>query len=384
MVKTARGDRLQQACTTLAEVLRAGGQITVARKKIQVDGLSARVQAEVAAVDAELLELLDIPKKEWAQGQREVALAVQTDPMTIDTRQFAAVVLTERRWMGPVLVGGPESRAALKELVGDTPVCLVGAKTYRDRAALGLLCAEAGIGLGRQTFLEVPVGRGEDYRHWLAGSAFLDAPEPTDVLGQAVRVALAARSLRKDVPQAQRQPFYTSAAAKTLARKGEGFEAIRKRIPISSAVLAKWLDTQPPTVPEEDTASVPSAAQIQYVRSILDDLPFLRQILPENWTQDRNHVRQFLNTVAEQVPAWRGRWREMGQAARLRRELGAGQPLEAALKAAAVSREVGIDLLEYNGPVMMRDLERDISNATNQAIVLADPTRSFVPGPTAG
>jgi hypothetical protein len=339
------------ALDALARALAAGSMPPLVRGEMRLEGLDPTVAGPLAASGPVVQGLLTGPRKDWAAGRREVVLAAVGRGGHVQAA--AAVEMLERRTLGRACALPPSDRAGWRDFVGEPAAIVVPEGSFSTQAAVGALLAEAEIGRGRLEIVEVPLAlpEGEDFRIFLAGSAWLGVPAPSeeDVAARALRAALAVRSIRKDVPKTFKQGLFTARAVKAAARAKEAPSAIAARLRLPEELVQRWLagvGDEASAAPAPAAADAPSEAQRRFVRALVADLPPLRHALPEDWAFRRSVVKEFLDRAAKPAEGWRPRWRSIAQGWALRRALAEGAPLADAARAAGLSRADALAALE--------------------------------------
>lgn len=346
---------LKDAFSVLCTLIEQGVMPQVVRGGIKYPAMPEALKARTLRLEPAMLELLQVGKKEWAAGRREIVMAV--DPQKGFPQFAVGIEVLERKTLGHVCVS--KDFEQWRRFLGDATTLIVAESSFLGRAAVGAFLAQARLGQGRLEVVEVSYvkpARAEDFRHVLAGSSWLELPLPMekDVAARALRTALAIRSIRKDIPKSFKQGLFTALAVRAACAEGESKSQIAQRFGISEELVARWGEQKfkeeaPPRLSTPLPVEIePSEAQRRYVRALLADLPPLQGALPEDWAFRVSVVKEFLNKAAKPAEHWRPRWRQLSQSKALRRALGEGLPWTEALNVSHVSKDSAMALLEMN------------------------------------
>lgn len=386
--------RLTDAFALLSSIYASGGHGRIDRGAVAWTNVSGNLSRQTGRLEEEMKLLLSGPSvKDWAKGRRDIALAfVREGP---EIRVLAALELFERRHLGTMAVFniGKDGESAFAAFMkGANGILLAGPDKF-DRAAIGRLCARAGVGRGRLEIIEAASRKKpQDYRNYLAGSFWLDMPSPeeSDVVSHALLTALQVRSTRKFGMTFYKQGFYTALGVAQAAGEGLGKEEIAAEFDLSPALVEEWsrkafrspeakLEQQSEAFGQSEEPSSNStsnssssdvsrpatAKQQSFVDAILRDLPWLVAVLPANWRNDAAAVSAFLSGLqsGDTLAARRARGKDILRAAELRREIACGKSLDEACASTKISRSDGLLLLDRDYAEDVRLLEEDLREA---------------------
>lgn len=195
----------------------------------------------VKSLQPALREVLTGNRKEWAERRDEFAFA----PVFRNGELVEAglVLIEQRRAIGPgMAIADPA--AAPRRFRTCNGVILRQGQTDKEAVAwwlweLGLLRSDVYI-------IEVPDQPGEDYRDLISGSHWLKSsvrPAPHQAVGQALFLAMQARSFRKEAIRAGRTGWWQALAAAFHARReGISGEEACKRLGLDWASLRTWIE----------------------------------------------------------------------------------------------------------------------------------------------
>ena len=268
-------------------------------------------------------EILGANRKDWAERRDEFAFAPVFKDGKIE--QAGLVLIEQRRAIGPGAVvtdpaEGPEtgSRPA-------TASSSIRAPTTRKRSPGGsgrwAFCAPTSISSkSRKT-------PGDDYRDVIAGSHWLKSavrPAAGDAVGQALFIAMQARSFRKEAIRASRTAWWQALAAAHLARReGISGEEACRRLQLGWQSLSAWIEKalsfqprrrrpypaqalEPPAAPARtprpsDAAAQPTgeddqptAKQLGLMEKLFAEQPLLKQMIPADWNRTRKEASRWI------------------------------------------------------------------------------------------
>lgn len=381
--------RMSEAFSLLTEIYRHGGWGSVERGSVRWTDAPEGFQARASLLDAEIRSLIQGPTvKDWAKGRRDVALAFIRDGAEIS--KLGAIELMERRIIGRMRVFdmGEDGRKAFSAFMADAVGILVSGPDHQDRAAIGRLCAEAGIGRGKLEIIEAESRRKpQDYRNYLAGSFWIDMNEPpeSDIVAHALLTALQVRSTRKLAMTFHKQGFYTALAVSAAASAGMSSNDIASAFHLNKSLVDGWLDAGRPAradasssakngspAPAPSVPRAPSPKQMGFVNAILGDLPWLSAMLPEGWRDDGAAVSLFLSRVQDggSLAARRAAGRDIQRGRALREALADGAGLEEAALAAGIGEGEFFSLLRRHFAADAAALGDDLSRMAGIPIIV--------------
>lgn len=369
--------RMSEAFSLLTDIYGRGGWGAVERGVVRWTDAPDEFHVRARLLDGEIKSLLNGPTvKDWARGRRDIALAFIRKGAEIS--KLGAVELMERRIVGRLRVFDMDEkgREAFSAFMADAVGILVSGPDNPDRAAVGRLCAETGVGRGKLEIIEAESRRKpQDYRNYLAGSFWIDMPPPAedDVVANALLTALQVRSTRKLAMTFHKQGFYTALAVSAAAAGGMSADDIARRFHLKRSLVDDWSagalqrlksggrpdgrsaqaisPAGPPAAePAEQSPSEQRPAspkQEMFVSAILEDLPWVSVCLADDWRHDRQAVSTFLSRVQDGGPLAerRAKGRDILRSRKLRDALSVGRGLEEASMAAGVSVADAIVLL---------------------------------------
>jgi hypothetical protein len=331
---------MEEAFGLVADVYDAGGWVEPGRKDpLVLPGRSASARERSAALREELAEIVEgRPKGVDERDRIEAAVSVVHGPSSDVSPTFGIVLLHERRRLGGGFVGkadSPEAERRIVDLFEGVSGVVVSSPTLSDRAAIGRLLGELGLGRGKLTMTEVDVSGFRDARDLLAGSFWTDfSPDAARTPGaMALLTALRVRSIRKGVPKTAKQGWYTAEAVRGMASSGMGNEEISRLFSVSEGLVERWLSPEKESI---KPVRPPSESQLSFASDVLRDVPSLEARLSPGWRSDAALVSDFLARVRPRVRSWRDELRLAAAGEVLRSALGADRPLEAALDEAGV------------------------------------------------
>lgn len=337
---------LEEAFKIAAEVFDLGGWMDSDRSDpVVLSGRPKRLAEAAARLLPALKRVVEGPRRDWARGRVEAAIAVDfaetSDPV------FAVISLRERRRVGEGFVGrlsSPEARRRLEALLEGCVGVAMSAPTRHERAAVGRLLAELGVGRGKLEMIETEGRDRADYRNYLAGSFWLDF-DPASAKtagGRALLAALQTRSIRKTGLKVVRQGWYTALAARALAATGLDAKAVASTLRCPAALAAKWIQDDG----GRDARRPPTENQARFVEDILKDVPELAIRLPEDWRQDGRAASAFISAARPHRKEWRRQRSELAQSRRLREALAADAVWSKILKEESIDSAQAALLLE--------------------------------------
>lgn len=363
----------------LIEIFKSGGSVNVDRSGIKAEWKGSSPK-QASFWNHELENFSDVSKdiilgsrKDWAKDRREISVGMEIENGW--AKKIAAVEILERRKIGSGHIFDLEKESDRQEFIkffGQSYGVILDDPNPEKRAALGGLLSELGIGRGKIMIVEVGVGKEIDYRHYLAGSIWVDmnVDVSEDILSDALFTAIKVRSIRQTGLKEYKQGFYSACAVRQAYEQSESIPEISKRFNLTEGLIQNWISAMEEKSNKSHFKKPASPAQINFVNDILGDMPELEKGLPKDWSNDSQGVSKFLNLIKDEQLSWRHRRKNIDIGFDLRERIGKGEALGIACAGLKISREFSVELLEEDIRVTIRRLEDEISRVLEKEIKL--------------